>query len=256
MAKCVCVCLQSKNDRKHTRHEWCSRAGVGRWWEGSPEVDNCWVCAANGNQMSPDSPIHAYLNAEEQRHLKERGRQTVSFPTVWPAGATHCSLCWSLFVADNITTISLTILQSECPNGGGLSKTCFYYIFIVNMMVMFPGWKSGLKPTKACDLKMPQVDTRWKNTEQFVFSSTMRVCGFGGWAKGHLKQQEFQSIPSMLPPCMGPPCWEFDWWKDQNNLWIFFCGIPDLVIDKVVGSVGETSPIRAIMDVGLWIFSV
>lgn len=204
MAKCVYVCLQSKNDRKHTRHEWCSRAGVGRWWEGSSEVDNCWVCAANGNQMSPDSPIHAYLNAEEQRHLKERGRQTVSFPTVWPAGATHCSLCWSLFVADNITTISLTILQSECPNGGGLSKTCFYYIFIVNMMVMFPGWKSGLKPTKACDLKMPQVDTRWKNTQSSLCFHPQ--CAFADLAdepKGTWSSRSSSRYPACFLPAWG-----------------------------------------------------
>lgn len=59
-----------------------------------------------------------------------------------------------------------------------------------------------------------------------------------------------RSIPSMLSPRMGPPCCEFDWWKDQNNLWLF-CGICDLVIGKVVGSVGEASPIRAIMDEAL-----
>lgn len=145
----------------------------------------------------------------EQRHLKERGREKVSFFTV--------SLCWSLFVADILATISLSchilsstssflqtqhnglqmmffhpgclwkqtvLLQTECPNGGGLSKTCFYYI-----------------------LKVPQVDTRWKNKQSNLWLQYFHPkCAFADLAdepKGTWSSRWSNRYPVCFLPAWG-----------------------------------------------------
>lgn len=221
---CAFVCTQRIIENRRDTNDVKER-----WREGSPEVDNCWVCGARGNQRRPVSPIHAYLNAFGAE-APEGARQTkrLIFHRLACWCHTHRSLCWSLFVSSaTILLMSHSLLDFFIPShsskwplqmisfpsrvsveafgAAGLSQTGFYYIFTVNMMILFSGWKSGLKPTKACDLKMPQVDTRWKNTqsnlcfwEATVFLwSKVHVCGFGGWAKGHLRQQVVQSILSM-----------------------------------------------------------
>lgn len=92
------VCLQSKNDGKHAKHDVKERrrAGGGRG-----------VCAASGNQTSPDSPIHANLNAFGAE-TTEGAEQTKSliFHCLACRKHTRRSFCWSLFAVDILSVVS------------------------------------------------------------------------------------------------------------------------------------------------------
>lgn len=101
MTKCVDVCLQSKDDRKHAKLNVKERgwAGGGRGM--------CAALTLTITQTSLDSPTHANLNAFGAE-TTEGAKQTKSLIIHCLACRKHTrhSFCWPLVAVDILSAVS------------------------------------------------------------------------------------------------------------------------------------------------------